>query len=318
MYATDVSGSNSGWQQLGSWTITGGAGIPAAVSVTPNSGSVASQTFALQYSDTAGAASLQTLYAYFSATLGSPNNSCFVFYNQGTNQIELLQDSGTAWGVATLGTATTLQNSQCSMNVAASSVVLNGNSLTLNLAMTFLPAYAGAKNIYMYGTDVAGASSGWQQLGTWTVPGGAPIPAAVSATPNSGSGANQTFALQYSDTAGATALQTVYAYFSATLGSPTNSCFVYYNVAANQIELLQDSGSAWLMATPGASTTLQNSQCAVNVAGTSVALNSNTLTLNLSMTFSHAFSGTKNLYMYTADASGANSGWQQLAIWTVP
>jgi hypothetical protein len=124
--------------------------------------------------------------------------------------------------------------------------------------------------------------------------------------------------LTYSDTAGATNLQTLYAYFSATLGSPTNSCFVYYNVAANQIELLQDSGSAWMMATPGAATTLANSQCSVNVAATSVALNGNTLTLNLSMTFLPAYSGTKNLYMYTADVSGANSGWQQLAIWTVP
>jgi hypothetical protein len=47
---------------------------------------------------------------------------------------------------------------------------MNGNTLTLNLAMTFKPAFAGAKNIYMYGVDVSGPNSGWQQLGTWTVP----------------------------------------------------------------------------------------------------------------------------------------------------
>jgi hypothetical protein len=71
---------------------------------------------------------------------------------------------------ATLGAATTLQNSQCSLNVAATSASMNGNTLTLNLAMTFKPAFAGAKNIYMYGVDVSGPNSGWQQLGTWTVP----------------------------------------------------------------------------------------------------------------------------------------------------
>jgi hypothetical protein len=46
----------------------------------------------------------------------------------------------------------------------------SGSTLTLNLAMTFEPAYAGAQNIYMYAADVSGANSGWQSLGTWMVP----------------------------------------------------------------------------------------------------------------------------------------------------
>jgi hypothetical protein len=49
-------------------------------------------------------------------------------------------------------------------------VTKNGNTFTWNLAMTFQAAYAGAKNIYMYGADVSGANTGWQQRGTWTVP----------------------------------------------------------------------------------------------------------------------------------------------------
>jgi hypothetical protein len=36
--------------------------------------------------------------------------------------------------------------------------------------MTFKPAYAGSKNIYMSAVDVSGSSSAWQQLGGWTVP----------------------------------------------------------------------------------------------------------------------------------------------------
>jgi hypothetical protein len=139
--------------------------------VTPSSGSLAGQTFALHYSDTAGASNLQLVYAYFNATLANPpSNSCFVYYNIAANQINLLNDAGAAWMTATPGAATTLQNSQCSLNVAATSASMNGNTLTLNLAMTFKPAFAGAKNIYMYGADVSGPNSGWQQLGTWTVP----------------------------------------------------------------------------------------------------------------------------------------------------
>ena len=125
-------------------------------------------------------------------------------------------------------------------------MVRNGNTLTLNLPMTFLAAYGGAKNIYLYAADFSGSNSGWQQLGTWTVPGASAVPAAVSVTPNAGSLASQTFAFQYSDPAGASSLQTVWVYISATLASPaTNTCLLYYNPAANQINLAQDSGSTW-------------------------------------------------------------------------
>jgi hypothetical protein len=319
LYGADVSGSNSGWQQRGTWTVPSGIVTVTANSVTPSSGSVATQTFALQYSDSAGAASLQTVYVYFNATLASPSNSCFLYYNIAANQINLLNDAGVAWMTATPGAGTTLQNSQCWLNVAATSVAQNGNTLTLNLAMTFKTAFAGAKYIYMYGADVSGPNSGWQQLGTWTVPSGIVAVTANSVTPSSGSLASQAFALQYSDTSGAASVQLVYAYFNTTLASSaSNSCFLSYNIAANQISLLNDAGAAWMTATPGAGTTLQNSQCSLNVAATTVALNGITLTLNLAMTFKPAFAGAKNIYMYGADVSGPNSGWQQLGTWTVP
>src|SRR6202043_2087854 len=99
-----------------------------------SSGSVASQTFALQYADTSGAASLQTVWTYFSATLANPaSNSCLLNYSAASNQINLLNDNGTTWQAATPGATTTLQNSQCSLNVAATSVAKSGNTLTLNL-----------------------------------------------------------------------------------------------------------------------------------------------------------------------------------------
>ncbi len=320
LYAVDVLAANSGWQQRGSWVVPAGSGVPGTPSVTPSSGSSPNQTFGLQFSDTAGAASLQTVWVYFNTTLANPaSNSCLLYYNVASNLINLAQNSGTAWLTATPGAATTLQNSQCSLNVASTSVALNGNLLTLNLPMTFNPSYAGAKNIYMYAVDASGANSGWTQRGTWTVPTGSGTPQTVSVTPSSGSSSNQTFGLQYSDTAGALSLQTLWVYFSSTLANPaSNSCLLYYNVAANQLSLAKDNGTAWLAATPGFSTTLQNSQCGLNVASTSVALNGNTLTLDLAMTFQAAYAGAKNIYMYAADVSGDNSAWTQRGTWTVP
>ncbi len=319
MNAVDTSGANSGWQTLGAWTVPSTAAVPTANSVTPNSGSGAGQSFALQYADSAGATSLQSVWAYFNATLANPaSNSCLLYYNVAANQINLLQNNGTGWLAATPGAATTLQNSQCSLNVATTSVMLSGNNLTLNLAMTFTPAYAGAKNIYMNAVDVSGSDSGWETLGTWTVPSTAAVPASNSVSPSSGSGSSQGFALQYSDSSGATSLQSVWVYFNATLANPaSNSCLLYYSVAAKQINLLENNGTGWLAATPGAATTLQNSQCSLNVAATSVILSGNNLTLNLAMTFAPAYAGAKNIYMNAVDTSGANSGWQTLGAWTV-
>jgi hypothetical protein len=317
LHAVDVSGANSGWQQLGAWTVTSTAGTPATVSVSPNSGSGTSQTFAFEYSDTAGAASLEQAWAYFNATLANPaTTSCMLYYNVSTNQINLLSDAGAMWQPATLGSATTLQNSQCSLNVATATAASSGNNLTLNVTITFKPGFAGAKNVYLHSVDVSGANSGWQERGSWTVTSTAGTPATVSVSPNSGSGATQAFTLQYSDTAGAASLQQVWAYFNASLANPaSNACMLYYNTATNQINLLNDSATAWLPATLGAASTLQNSQCLLNVATATVTRSGDVLTLSVMVTFQPAFAGSKNIYLHAVDVSGANSGWQELGTW---
>jgi hypothetical protein len=203
------------------------------------------------------------------------------------------------------------------LNVGTTTVVPSGNTLTLNLPLMFKPAYAGAKNVYLYAVDTSGANSGWQSLGTWTVTAGSGTPSAVSVTPNSGSGSSQAFALLYSDTAGAASLQTVWAYFNTTLASSaSNACLLYYAVGTNQINLMNDNGTAWQPATVGTATTLQNSQCSLNVGATTVVPSGNTLTLNLPLTFKPAYAGAKNVYLYATDVSGPNSGWQQLGAWT--
>jgi hypothetical protein len=56
------------------------------------------------------------------------------------------------------------------LDLADTSVALNGTTLTLNMAMAFDSAFAGMINIYMYAADVSGSNSGWLQQGTWTVP----------------------------------------------------------------------------------------------------------------------------------------------------
>jgi len=143
--------------------------VPAPVSVTPSSGTGLSQTFSFVFSDPNGASDLKQVNVDIDMT-GANANSCLVSYMPGNKVLYLLNDAGNAYlpGIA-IGTGGTLQNSQCSVNVGASSASTSGNNLTLNVAITFASTYTGMQSIYMGAVDNSNANSGWQILGSWTV-----------------------------------------------------------------------------------------------------------------------------------------------------
>jgi hypothetical protein len=298
----------SGWQQKGTWT------VPVTVqtaSVTPSTGSGGSQTFAMQFTDSAGATDLTSVSVLVNSTLTAVA-SCEVDYYRASNTLKLLTDSGGQPSSAITPGSATAQNSQCTLNGAASSVTTSGATLTLNLALTFQAAYGGAKNIYMEAVSPS-ATSGWKQMGTWTVPTAVQ---AVAVTPASGSGATQTFATQFTDSAGATDLTSVSVLVSSTL-TAVASCEVDYYRASNTLKLLTDSGGQPSSAITPGSGTAQNSQCTLNGASSSVSLSGNTLTLNLSLSFQSAYAGAKNVYMEAVGSSGS-APWQQKGAWTIP
>lgn len=171
MYAATAGNLTTGWQTRGSWTVPGGGGpVVTADSATPNTGSGSTQALVLQYSDTWGASDLSMAWIWINSTLTSTSSgSCLLYYDRATGNLNLLNDAGTAWLPGTLGAFGTLQNSQCAVTLGTSRATLSGNTLTLNLAMTYKPAYAGAKHIYMYAAN-GSVSSGWQDRGLWTVP----------------------------------------------------------------------------------------------------------------------------------------------------
>jgi YD repeat-containing protein len=321
MYAAGSS-ANSGWQLMGSWTVLATSEVVSDVSVAPNSGSGFQQTFALQYADSLGATDLESLWVWFTSSYNavSAANSCMLYYARATNQLFFLNDAGTTWSSPVApGAAVTLSNSQCSINVVAASVTVSGTNLTLNLPVTFMAAYAGAKNTYIYAAG-SSANSGWQLMGSWTVPSTVAVVSDVSVAPNSGTGLQQTFALQYADSLGATDLASQWVWFTSNYNavSASNSCMLYYARATNQLFFLNDAGTTWSSpVAPGAAVTLSNSQCSINVAAASVTVLGTNLTLNLPVTFTAAYAGAKNTYMYAAGSS-ANSGWQLMGSWTVP
>ncbi len=313
MEVTDGT-DDSGWQQRGTWTIPA-SGPPSAVSVTPSSGSGTTQSFAFVFSAPAGYAAIVSTQIVINSSM-STAAGCYLLYQRASNSLYLSDDAGGAWQTpATVGQSGTLANSQCSVNPAASSVSTSGTTLTLNLALSFSSAFAGARNVYMEVSDGA-ADSGWQQRGSWTIPAEGP-PAAVSVTPNSGAGLSQTFAFAFSDPAGYGAIVSTQIVINNPM-STYAACYLLYQRASNSLYLTNDAGSAWQTpVTVGQSGTLANSQCSVNSAASSVSTSGTNLTLNLALTFSSAFAGTRNVYMEVYDGAG-DSGWQQRGNWTVP
>jgi hypothetical protein len=331
MYAQNDSSENSGWQQRGEWTVPGVASaviiadtVITADSVTPSSGFGETQTFALRFTGNVGASDLSAVWVWFNETFAAASaNSCMAYYDVQLGRLHLLNDAQ-PWIPGALGANAVLQNSQCVVNLDESTVMLSGDTLTLSLAMMFKPAYAGAKQIYTYAQNASNVNSGWQRRGDWTVPGlveGRPMTPSITAdavAPSGGSGAVQTFSLTYSDTSGATDLSAVWVWFTAEFSAiSSNSCMLFYDRGTNQLYLLDDEVT-WMGGILGNFGTLQNSQCSVRLRTSSVALNGETLTLDLAMMFTAPYAGDKNIYMYAQNANTVNSGWQDRGEWTVP
>src|SRR5205823_3991820 len=110
-----------------------------------------------------------------------------------------------------------------------------GNNLTVNLSLTFKGTFAGAKTVSSSATNNASVFSGWQTVGTWTVPAGGSLPPAnVGVTPASGSGSSQTFSFTFTDPAGFADIAWTQMHFQTTL-TGSNACYVQYTRATNAL-----------------------------------------------------------------------------------
>jgi hypothetical protein len=330
LYALDKAGHNSGWQTKGAWTVPGAAANqpPTISSVSPSSGSGANRTFRLSVGDPNGYNDLISVQFVVDQNVGSAN-TCHLAYGPDINRLYLLNDNRTQWlGAVPLGTAGTLSNSQCSVNLGSSSASGSGTALTVDLNMTFSPSYEGSKNLHVYTLDRQSQTSGWQTKGTWTVPGGGtgggtasatPQPPTIGAvTPSSGNGTSQMFRVNVSDPNGHGNLISVQMVIDQAIGT-YNTCHLAYGPNTNLLYLLNDARTQWLGPLPlGSSGTLGNSQCSVNLGASSKSGSGTNLAVDLAMTFSGGFAGTKNLFVYALDQQYQHSGWQTKGSWVVP
>ena len=200
----------------------------------------------------------------------------------------------------------------------------SGNTLTLTLVITFTPAFAGNKVFYTAARSNT-QNSGWQSMGTWNVPGVAPMgPAVGTVSPARSTSTGQNYTFTFTDSNGFADLFVLDVLTNGFLDGQTACYFAYVPTgpASGYVYLVDDAGDGGYA--PGSpvllssGSVLQNSQCAINTAASSASASGNTLTLNLSLTFKAAFSGNKVFYLAARNNGTGNSGWQAAGSVTVP
>jgi Putative binding domain, N-terminal len=167
---------NSGWQALGTWDVPGTPTGPAVGTVSPARSTSLGQTYTFTFTDSNGYADLFVLDVLTNSFLVG-NNACYFAYvpTTPTNGYLYLVDDAGDGGYApgspiALSSGGTLQNSQCILNTTGSSASASGNTLTLNLAITFTSGFVGNRVFYLAARNNTTGNSGWQAAGSVTVP----------------------------------------------------------------------------------------------------------------------------------------------------
>ncbi len=324
VWVTDNSNAGTGWVQASSWTVGASAPQPPAfVGASPATATAVTQTFSITARDPNGADDVNRVYFLLAANTSISAGSCHGFYDRTTNGIFLYNDALTSLQAgATAGVSGTVQNSQCSISGAASSVTAAGTDLVLNLSITRQGSYSsGTRNLYGWVMDAGNLGSGWVPLSVWTIGAAAPpqAPTLAAATPANSSTATQVFALTAQDTNGFGDIQRLYFLVNSDTSVPPGTCHGFYDRSLNGLYLYNDAltGLSGPLV-PGTAGVIQNSQCAIDGSGSAVTGAGTDVSLTLSVTRKGVYSsGTRNLYVWVTDNGGLGTGWVQASAWTL-
>jgi uncharacterized repeat protein (TIGR01451 family) len=262
-------------------------------------------------------------------------NACYIAFvatgpNAGT--LSLVDDAGDAGGpfsTMSLPGTGTVQNSQCSINGALSSVSTVDISLQLHLTITFSRAFVGNKIVYEAARDNAGNNTGWGAYATWNPPVTTPSgPAAISVYPSpdlnytSSNGYRPSYVFTFNDTNGWLDIAVADILINDALDG-RHACYLAFvpsGAGSGSLYLVDDAGDAGGpfqgMVLPGAGS-IRNSQCAILGTDASVTTQGNTLQLTLPISFLQGFTGGHVVYL-SARNTTQNSGWQPLGAILVP
>jgi len=168
--ARDATGGNSGWQSLGVWNVLGASRNPDVSALTPSRGFGSAQMFTAEFTDAAGWQNLGVLNVLMNSSLDG-RSACYLAYSRPLNVLYLVDDLGASLSTGLLLNGSgSVGNGQCTISGAGTSAVGSGTKLTLTLNFGFTAGFKGNQIVHAAARDLVGTNSGWQAVGTWTVP----------------------------------------------------------------------------------------------------------------------------------------------------
>ena len=144
------------------------------------------QIFTAVFADLNGATNLKRMRMIVGTAITGVGG-VYIYLDENRNKIFLRNAANTAWLSGTLGTTGTLENERVAIDLAQSSMVKSGTTLTLAVSMTFKSTFLGQKTVWLRAEDDGGLDSGWIQKGSVTVTA-APAAPTYTITPSAGPG----------------------------------------------------------------------------------------------------------------------------------
>jgi len=140
--------------------------------MSPGHSTNATQTYQFTFTDTNGFQDISVANILVNSAIDG-RQACYVAFVPSTSSVLLVDDAGDAGGPYSgmvLPSSGSVSNSQCTINGAGSSVSGTGNTLTLTLAITFNPIFAGNQIFFLAARNNNGQNSNWQAVGSIAVP----------------------------------------------------------------------------------------------------------------------------------------------------
>jgi hypothetical protein len=293
---------------------TNGTPIVQAATITNIGSNFSRVLLSMQATDAQGGSDIKVIRFLVQNGLDGAN-ACYGAYNS-DGYVVLADNSGTVFSVGFLPGQDVMENSQCRLRLATSSVSQSGNTKSLVLDIESKTAFAGRKFVFVASEDIAAFNSGWQFMGNWMVP---TVPTqtvnATAITPIRSSGMAQTISFTASHASGFSSLGVVNLLINDALDA-TFACYLAYSETTNAVYLVDDLGSILQggYAIGSASPNLSNTQCKVNVSQGVAVKSGTTVTITLPIEFKFPFKGNRGMWVAAGDENNSmNSGWQPLA-----
>lgn len=308
---SDASGAFSSWRELGTFAVQSTlSSRPYQGTISTMSGSGSRTIFLMQSSDPNGAADVWAAKLLVSGD-GNARGGCQVLYFGSEGTIMLADDSGARWNSAIPGSGTILANSQCLLHTSGSTWQLAGEVSQFRVELEFRPQWPGPKQIHGQFLDRAFQASPWVQYGfAYVAAAPARSPDPWSLSPNNGLGTGATFSLHYEDPLGVDEIRVGLALFGKSL-DPAVSCYIAVDRDSGLLFLASEDGTEWVAGPAGANLTLQNSYCALRLAGSSVQGAGLALEVRLDLAFRPFFVGPKEVWTAAVARSGRQLEWRR-------